>query len=397
MMFLHLHGTPEPVDTVRSGLPSVVNHVLNRAIAKSRDDRFASAGELFTALRDALSGKGNPKPFRSPKRSGESDRYQSTTEIAAAKSAEAEQPPAPENKSRRSPALIVVGLIAVVAIVVVGIVLLNGQTNTPTPTPTAVIAADGSRPDAHGIKQVLVPEGCFMMGSDPATDPDTDESEIPEHQVCVSAVWMDVYEVTNEAYQAFVDAGGYSDAQWWSTDGWQWVQTNGFAGPENSPENFRDPKQPRVNLSWYESDAYARWRGGRLPTEAEWEYAARGAQERLYAWGDGYQLGYTVINEISRGGASPTTPADVGSKPTDRSWSGLYDMAGNACEWVNDWYAPYSADSEQDPTGTESGDQRVIRGGSYISSPTTARLVVRTQRDPGSRARTCGVRVASAS
>ncbi len=251
---------------------------------------------------------------------------------------------------------------------------------------------NNERIDLNGVRQVLVPAGCFTMGSDPTRDRDAAEDELPARRVCLSAFWMDVYEVTYAGYQAFVEAGGYSNADYWSPEGFDWLTRSGFTGPENRAQP-QDEREARVNLSWYEADAYARWRGGRLATEAEWEYAARGANNRLYAWGDGYQLGYSIINETTRGGSAPTRPAVVGSRPADRSWAGVYDLVGNACEWVNDWYAPYPAEAQTDPTGAAAGTQRVIRGGNFTSSPITARLVVRAAREPDQRARQCGVRV----
>jgi serine/threonine-protein kinase len=386
MMYQHLHASPAPVEILREELPPMVNYVLHRALAKSPADRYDSAGAFFSDLREALNG--NPAITANQlKKASSSTHDPSTTEVAAVR--------LPGNQ-RRTP--IIVGVVALVIVVIAVVALLSQQGSPPTPTPTtAALAATPADGTNMNMQQVLVPEGCFNMGGNSATDPDVDDSELPAHQVCLTPFWIDVYEVTNEAYQAFVDAGGYTDPQWWSEDGWRWLQTNGFAGPENRGDSFNGALQPRLNLSWYEADAYARWRGGRLPTEAEWEYAARGTQQRLYAWGDGYQLGYTIINEISRGGVAPTAPNEVGSKTTDRSWSGAFDMVGNVCEWVNDWLTPYTADAAQNPTGAETGMERVIRGGSYISSPVTARLVVRSGRTPESRAQTCGVRVVKSS
>ncbi|MBK8026590.1 MAG: SUMF1/EgtB/PvdO family nonheme iron enzyme [Chloroflexi bacterium] len=408
MMFQHLHTYPPPIDSLREGMPAPVNEVVKRAIAKQRDERYGSASEFSTLLRRALHGRQielsplSPLPLQryiaygnDPDSSTMELPVVRTTSTRAAAQTQQSHPTEALNPPSRTPTILLVLLSLLVVFAVGMFLIVNSQsTNTPpeaTANPTSALSS-GQRLDGRSVLQVRVPQGCFSMGSDLQKDPDAGIDELPAHRVCVNGFWMDVYEVTHEAYAPFVEAGGYADPQWWSEAGWTWVQSNGFEGPEDRAGSSAD-LQPRINLSWYEADAYARWRGGRLPTEAEWEYAARGEAGRVFAWGDGYQLGYSIINEISRGGTAPTAPDLVGSRPTDLSWMGVYDVVGNACEWVADWFGRYEEGEQANPTGPETGTERVIRGGNFLSSPTTARLAVRTSRDPAQRARSCGVRV----
>ncbi len=224
---------------------------------------------------------------------------------------------------------------------------------TPTPVPIA------TRTDPKGVAQIYVPAGCFQMGSDPAKDQDAQPDEQPQHEVCITTgYWIDTYEVTNTSYQQFINAGGNSQQQYWSPDGWQWFQKN--KGPQNY-NGYTNSKQPRVGISWYEADAYARWRGCRLPTEAEWEYAARGPQSPIYPWGDVYDS--AKLNAGSKVGKT----ANVGGYPSGKSWIGTFDMAGNVWEWVNDWYSDsyYQQKVKDNPTGPTSGSEHVLRGGSW--------------------------------
>lgn len=282
-------------------------------------------------------------------------------------------------------------------------------TGTPTVTGTAVaLITDPKVPaglgierlDSRSVVQVGVPAGCFTMGSDSAVDSSANASEQPDHEVClVSSYWLDRTEVTNAAYKAFMDSGGYTNRELWSEAGWAWLQKSGVTGPEDR-SGLTAPDQPRLGVNWYEAEAYARWRGARLPTEAEWEYAARGPMGYIYAWGNAYQNGQAHINEITRGGKSPTSSAPVGSfLLKDKSWVGALDLTGNVCEWTADWYDPeYYAKSERDnPLGPETGDRKTIRGGSWVSSPTTSRAAFRAGHAPDTRPLNCGFRVVSES
>src|SRR5262249_39710067 len=143
------------------------------------------------------------------------------------------------------------------------------------------------RADDHGIQQVWVPSGSFLMGSEGGLETRSDEQ--PLHEVHISSgFWLDQYAVTNATYQEFVEDNGYTTRQYWSNSAWISLTDNHIKGPGDYT-GFAGAQQPRGGVSWYEADAYARWRGGRLPTEAQWEYAARGPQALIYPWGNDYQ------------------------------------------------------------------------------------------------------------
>jgi serine/threonine protein kinase/formylglycine-generating enzyme required for sulfatase activity len=269
---------------------------------------------------------------------------------------------------------------------------------TPTIVPTGA-SAGIFRADGRGIAQVWVPSGCFMMGSDLVQDPTAQPDEIPQHQVCISeGFWLDQYEVTNLAYQAFIDDGGYRRQELWSADGWQWLQSKNITGPLSFAVTG-SPRQPRIGVSWYEAEAYARWRGGRLPTEAEWEYAARSPESHLYPWGNTYQSGYANFDEQAIGGQRSTHSVPVGSYEAGKSWINAYDMAGNVWEWVADWYDPnyYQQRIVTDPQGPSTGTTKALRGGSWFNDPGCARSACRRVRfrgrSPDSRDDAVGLRI----
>jgi formylglycine-generating enzyme required for sulfatase activity len=252
-------------------------------------------------------------------------------------------------------------------------------------------AAPGeTRFDPKGIEQVWVPAGSFLMGTDEATaselkalnPPSWVKRELayeqPQHQVTLtSGYWLDKYEVTQAAFQAFVDDGGYLQRDYWSEPGWLWLskQTAGKLPIQCFKENT--PAWPRVCVTWYEAEAYAHWRGGRLPTEAEWEYAARGPESRRYPWGNSFDN--TKANVVDS-----MDPAPVGNYPAGVSWVGAHDMAGNAMEWVQDWLDPhyYELNIQNDPPGPSKGYNKVEKGGWWGSNLFVARAAYRHFEDP---------------
>jgi iron(II)-dependent oxidoreductase len=207
-----------------------------------------------------------------------------------------------------------------------------------------------------------IPAGQFQMGSNPdhveqAADwcncsKRNFEDEQYLHKVHLDGYYIDQYEVTNQQFKAFVDASGYvTDAEHKrETSTWRTLYTEG------------KDNHPVVWMSWNDARAYCKWAGKRLPTEAEWEKAARGTNARLWPWGNEWDAD-RLNSSVS--GRKTTTP--VGSFEDGASPYGAMDMAGNVWEWVNDWHAAgyYQSGNDHNPTGPEGGEDRVLRGGGY--------------------------------
>jgi formylglycine-generating enzyme required for sulfatase activity len=183
---------------------------------------------------------------------------------------------------------------------------------------------------------VLVEGGTFKMGTD---DPNARDEWKPARDVTVNDFFMDINEVTNEDYHRFVKEKGYKPPPHWK-DG-------EFPAGES--------KLPVYNVSWYDAKAYAEWAEKRLPREAEWEYAARGKDNRIYPWGNEWSGKLSNSREDGRG-----TPVAVGSYRGGASFKGIVDLAGNVSEWVEDDYAPYPGSKAKPDPGF-----KVYRGGSY--------------------------------
>jgi serine/threonine-protein kinase len=233
---------------------------------------------------------------------------------------------------------------------------------------------------------VYVPAGDFIMGSQLGAGSD---EEAPQHLVTLDAYWIDQTEVTNAQYHLFVDATGYPAP----------------ALCEPADSTFADAglaDHPVVCVSWDDAQAYCAWVGGRLPTEAEWEKAARGTDERTYPWGnsfDGSLANYCdntcELSQRDTGfndGYVRTAP--VGSYPAGASPYGALDMAGNVWEWVSDWYNfyYYAKSPQLNPGGHNIGDYRVLRGGAWSGFPTNARSAFRGWLAPDMGDRAIGFR-----
>lgn len=229
-------------------------------------------------------------------------------------------------------------------------------TLTPTAAPSITPSATPLAPlieDEFEAKMVLVPAGEFVMGSD-----SNQAAAKPAHTVYLDSFYIDQFEVTNGDYQACAEAG---------------VCTTGGSFRIRRPELAQNPV---VFVDWYDADTFCKWRGGRLPTEAEWEKAARGNDERLFPWGND-----PITCDRAQYSDCDWALSPVGSYPTGVSPYGAFDMAGNAWEWVADWYAQdyYSYSPAENPSGPESGMYKSTRGGGFLYDARLQTTVWRNQ------------------
>ncbi len=228
-----------------------------------------------------------------------------------------------------------------------------------------------------GARMVLVPAGEFTMGS-PEGEGETDEH--PQQTVELDAYYIDQYEVTVERYQRFMKQESHKQPKYWE-------QVN----------LRRDAQKPVVGMNWDDAKAYCEWAGKRLPTEAEWEKAARGTDKRRYPWGEfkpnsstaNFGKDWSAIFYVDR-------LKNVGTYERGKSPYGAYDMGGNVWEWVADWYAAdyYQSSHKKNPKGPSSGVGKALRGGSWVNTPSYLRSANRVRYHPTSRLATFGVRCA---
>jgi len=244
-------------------------------------------------------------------------------------------------------------------------------TITPTAFPTEIIAKGTNKiSEIDGMTLFYIPAGKFIMGTDQGN-----KDEWPAHEVFLDAYWIDQTEITNEKYQNCVSAGYCTEP----------IEKRSFSFDQyyNNPifKNF-----PVIFVTWQQANDYCIWAGRRLPTEAEWEKAARSSKNQIYPWGNmSPSENYTNLG----GGTT-----EVGSFPDGKSPYGVLDMAGNVWEWVSDWYNEdyYRVSRSLNPQGPSQGNLRVLRGGSWNSDKEFLRSTYRGTSSPDNATSRTGFR-----
>lgn len=401
-------GNPTRRPTPRTlgvDVSDAVESVFEKALAINPHDRYARAREFWSALEQAYGGFHSEVGFRPTLSRGEIGARATHLAPHAAPNAGAEaqtgiastSSPATLNTSGGAAkgsksGLVVMGAVALLALGAAGFLLMGGK-HAPDSSPVdpkpgsaaaalapPVPAASANAPvPSCPDEMVPIPAGQFFMGSD---SKEAADNEKPSHNVAVDAVCMDLYEVSAKKYKACSDIGKCRRAP---TEV-EWPKISAADRQIYSPLcTGSDPEKvdhPITCVTWAMADAYCKANGGRLPTEAEWEFATRGPDGRIYPWGDdppthlhlnacdaqclAWGKAHKVdLKALEKGDDGFATTAPVGKFPAGRSRFGPYDVVGNVWEWVSDWYGNYRADPAQNPAGPEQGERKVIRGGAW--------------------------------
>jgi iron(II)-dependent oxidoreductase len=294
--------------------------------------------------------------------------------------------------------------------------IMRDDSSFSAPSPWVALR---TRPVPELTPLVRIEGGSFVMGSD-ASDRDVLPSEMPETVQEVGTFLVEAHEVTNAQYWRFMVEGGYERREFWTAEGWAWKEAHQIHAPSGWASGTHRigllwPDHPVAGVSWYEAMAYARWAGRRLPTEAEWEKAARGgcdlqgqagcdgADERDFPWGvapaanrfnflgsgDPYEPGTTPVGFYD-GQVRDGYATGEGASPY-----GVYDLSGNVAEWTASLWAPYPYDPDDGREDLEAAGPRVLRGGSWASQPLECRVAYRTYLDPHGRSQFVGFRCAA--
>ncbi len=239
------------------------------------------------------------------------------------------------------------------------------------------------------MRMAYVPQGSFTMGSYANRTEHLLEDQAPAHPVTVKKdFWLDETPVTNASFSKFISEDGYSREEFWG-ESWEW-KVREIKDPPSGLDKSDAATLPCVNVSWYEAAAYCRWRGGRLPTEAEWEYAARGPDNSRYPWGESFIEG-------KEGKAYTLEPSPVGPeiRKNGASWVKVLDMFGNVGEWVSSCYRKYQYENSSEDIPLITCEARVCRGG-IPAAPNLIEYTItyRAYRDPEQGAKNIGFRCA---
>jgi formylglycine-generating enzyme required for sulfatase activity/serine/threonine protein kinase len=378
-----------PLAVAAPGIDPGFAAIVDRCLRRDPDQRYAAGDAVRQAL-DALGSRASREGHDDAPRGQE-----------PALSGTEDPPRSPERAARPRARWRRAGAVAAAAIAL-GLVAARLRSGASSPAHGGAAVAERCADD-----MVEVPAGAFAMGSPEGTG---DADEHPRHAVALSAYCIDRTEVTVAAYARCATAGACGTAP--LTVNWPSYSVDDVKRFSRWCNRGDRPDHPINCIDWEMASTYCAWRGRRLPTEAEWEYAARGGDGRAYPWGDAAPgprrlnaCGGECAAMASREGIALAglhsaddgwaTTAPVGSYPEGASRFGALDMAGNVWEWTADWYGPYAAAPGADPAGAPAGTSRVSRGGGWSSGAAeTARAADRDWFDPNVRETGLGFRCA---
>ncbi|MGF1727782.1 formylglycine-generating enzyme family protein [Photobacterium nomapromontoriensis] len=236
---------------------------------------------------------------------------------------------------------------------------------------------------------LTISAGNAIIGSDTP-------SESPQIEIYIPEFSLSKYQVTNQQYSEFIDSCGYENSNFWSEEGFEWLQQNKITCPAFwHMERYTQPTQPVTGVSYYEAEAYARWKKGRLPTEVEWEKAARGAEGFIYPWGD-KEPDLTIANFSPDFVPVEIASVAVNKYPHNTSPFGCQQMAGNLYEWCSDYFHTDTPECRNDQFYKEIREsrRRVLKGGAWTVDASRLRAAARWSYTPNLRDNIIGFRVA---
>jgi len=380
IMFCHLNEMPEPPNTFASGLPQEISQAISKGLEKNPDDRFQN----FRAFLQAL--EIDQQTFDDATVIYDDE----TLLVPPATDQEAKAPKsAVERKGKKSSPALVLVLLAVLAIGggIGGYLMLKGGPTEPGVSATAPAGIKAGTEKSKAFREIKhaldesvmvhIPAGEFIMGSDRFS------AEEPIQSIYLDDYYMDKYPVSNKQFRNFVEATGYvTDAEkeglgmvrigrrWKKIEGASWRKPDGLTSIDGQDDH------PVSQVSYNDAAKYCEWAQKGLPTEAQWEKAARGPEGNEYPWGNS-EPNDTMANFDNIVGSTTA----VGSYDKGQSFYGLHDMAGNVYQWCQDWYATGTR-QPKNPAGPDTGKERVIKGGSFIEGIESIRSANRDRYEP---------------